>query len=76
MNGQCSSTLILRSRGPGFLAWMRFFTFSVSTLLMLLGGMRPNVLWRMRRNWQPNSPETQLALGYYQYYVLRDYRAR
>jgi len=22
---------------------------------------------------QPNSPETQLALGYYQYYVLRDY---
>ena len=23
---------------------------------------------------QPNLPETQLALGYYQYYVLRDYR--
>src|SRR4029453_14988724 len=22
---------------------------------------------------QPNSPETQLALGYYQYFVLRDY---
>jgi len=23
---------------------------------------------------QPNSPETQLALGYYQYHVLRDYK--
>jgi len=29
--------------------------------------------WRTRRNSQPNSPETLLALGYYQYCVLRDY---
>ena len=25
---------------------------------------------------EPNSPETLLALGYYQYWVLRDYGAR
>ena len=56
MSGRCSSTLILRSLGRGFLAGMRFFTLSASTLLMLLGGMRPNVLWRMHRNCSQTRP--------------------
>ena len=29
----------------------------------------------MRRSWQPDSPETLLALGYYQYWVLDDFGA-
>ena len=35
--------------------------------------MQRNVLWSKRRNWSPNSPETLLAFGYYQYWGLRDY---
>ena len=34
--------------------------------------MRRNVLWRMRRDLEPNSPETLLALGYYQFWVLEE----
>ena len=37
--------------------------------------MRLKVRWRMRRKLEPNSPETLLALGYYQYWVLRRLRA-
>ena len=67
---------------PNFaLAWARLsradallYFFSVTTPPPL-AAMRRKVLWRMRRNLQPNSPETLLALGYYQYWVLRDYGA-
>ena len=76
MSGRCSLTPILRLLGRGFLARTRFSILTASKLLPPLGAMQQDVLWRMRRNWQPDSPETLLALGYYQYWVLRDYAVR
>ena len=75
MSGRCSLTRSLRLPGRGFLARTRFSTFTHDDATPPLGATQRNVLWRMRRNWQPNSPETLLALGYYQYWVLRDYGA-
>ena len=74
MSGRCSLTPILRSPGRGFLALdkrplRRYTTYS---------GLRGDAAKRALENAQrlePNSPETLLALGYYQYWVLRDYGA-
>ena len=73
MSKQRSSIRSLRSRGRDFLARTGFFTLSARDQ-PLLGATRRNGRWRGRRNCKPDSPETQLALGYYQYWVLRDYR--
>ena len=70
MSGRCSSTPILRSLGRGFLAATRVFTLPAMT------PARRDAAKRALENaqkLQPNSPETLLALGYYQYWVLRDY---
>ena len=65
---------------PNFaVAWARLsradalLYFIASSLLPPLGARLRKVLWRMRRSWQPDSPDTLLALGYYQFWVLRDY---
>ena len=71
MSGRCSSTQILRSPGRGFVARTRFSTrprrHSHGTL-----AARAEAAKRALENAQrlePNSPETLLALGYYQYWV-------
>ena len=62
---------------PNFsLAWARLSRADAGLYFFVQAARRDaaqNVLWRMRRNCSPNSPETLLALGYYQYWVLRDY---
>ena len=75
MSGRCSLTPILRLLGRGFLARTR-----CSTLIAIdtATAARRDAAKRALENAQklePNSPETLLALGYYQYWVLRDYGA-
>ena len=73
MSGRCSLTRILRLLGRGFLVRTRFSTLTATTLLL---AARRDAAKRALENAQklePNSPETLLALGYYQYWVLRDY---
>ena len=75
MSGRCSLTPILRLLGRGFLARTRISTLTATTLLL---AARRDAAKRALENAQklePNSPETLLALGYYQYWVLRDYGA-
>ncbi len=74
MSARWSLTRILHSLGRGFLVPTRSFTSQAPTKL-LLGAMRLKAHWRMHRTLQPNSSETLLALGYYQYRVMRDYGA-
>ena len=67
MSGRCSLTPILRWLGRGFLVRTRFFT---STLATTTTAARRDAAKRALENaqkLQPNSPETLLALGYYQY---------
>ena len=52
---------------------MRFFTLIASTLLPPLADDAAKRALENAQKLQPNSPETLLALGYYQYWVLRDY---
>ena len=40
---------------------------------MPLDAMQRNDALENAQKLEPNSPETLLALGYYQYWVLRDY---
>ena len=73
MSGRCSLTPILRLLGRGFLARTRISTLTASTTTT---AARRDAAKRALENAQklePNSPETLLALGYYQYRVLRDY---
>ena len=73
MSGRCSLTRILRSLGRGFLAPTRVSTFRAP---ITTSAARRDAAKRALENAQklePNSPETLLALGYYQYWVLRDY---
>ena len=66
MSGRCSLTPILRLPGRGFLARTRISTSIRETLLP---GRRDAVKRALEnaQKLQPNSPETLLALGYYQY---------
>ena len=64
---------------PNFaLAWARlsrahaFFTSAVTTPTAARRDAAKRALENAQK-LQPNSPETLLALGYYQYWVLRDY---
>ena len=66
---------------PNFaLAWARLSRAQASplqprarTLLPPLDAMLPKRALENAQRLEPNSPETLLALGYYQYWVLRDY---
>ena len=76
MSGRWSLTRTLRSRGHGFLARTPFCTFNPYSDATLAA--RSDAAKRALENAQklePNSPETLLALGYYQYWVLRDHGA-
>ena len=64
-------TPILQSLGRGFLARRR----TVSRRSTALGGDASKRALDNAQKLAPNSPETLLALGYYQYRVLRDYGA-
>ena len=74
MSGRCSLTRILRSLGRGFLVPTRFFTFARVDQTAARRDAAKSALENAQR-LQPNSSETLLALGYYQYWVLRDYGA-
>jgi Tfp pilus assembly protein PilF len=72
MNGRCNLIQALRSHG-------RDFPVQDAALYFIRADQtqaRRDVARRALENAQelsPNLPETQLALGYYQYWVLRDY---
>ena len=70
MNGRCRLTRILRWLGRGFLVPTRFFTCPATSMTLVEAAKRA---LDHAQKLEPNSPETQLALGYYQYQVLRDY---
>ena len=74
MSRRCSSTPILRSLGRGFLAPTRISTLDREHYSTPRRDAAKRALENAQR-LQPNSPETLLALGYYQYRVLRDYGA-
>ena len=68
MSGRCSLTRILRLLGRGFLAWTRVSTLTTRDTT---AAARRDAAKRALENAQklePNSPETLLALGYYQYW--------
>ena len=83
MSERCSLTRILRWLGDGFLVRTRIVTSSANigqserlrhrAVPPPLAAMQQEKPWRMRRNSEPNSPKTLLALGYYQFWVLRDF---
>jgi TolB-like protein len=62
---------------PNFaLAWARLSRAHAYLYFQRVDGARPDVAkdaLQHAQTLQPNSPETLLALGYYQYWVLRDY---
>jgi TolB-like protein/Flp pilus assembly protein TadD len=62
---------------PNFaLAWARLSRAHAYLYFQRVDGARPDVAkdaLEHAQTLQPNSPETLLALGYYQYWVLRDY---
>jgi TolB-like protein/Tfp pilus assembly protein PilF len=62
---------------PNFaLAWARLSRAQAYLSFQRVDGARPDVAkdaLEHAQKLQPNSPETLLALGYYQYWVLRDY---
>ena len=75
MSGRCSLTPILRSLGRGFLARTRFSTLTGDDTISATRGDAAKRALENAQKLEPNSPETLLALGYYQYWVLRDYGA-
>ena len=71
MSGRCSLIPILRLLGRGFLAEPKS-TLTATTLLAARRDAAKRALENAQK-LEPNSPETMLALGYYQYSVLGDY---
>ena len=74
MSMRCSSILILRWPGRGSLARTRFSTLAATTThgpLAARAEAAKRALEKAQR-LEPDSPETLLAMGYYQYRVLRD----
>ena len=72
MSGRWSLTPILRSLGRDFLVRMRYLYFRRGDTTAARRDAAKSALENAQK-LQPNSPETLLALGYYQYWVLRDY---
>ena len=73
MSGRCSLTPILRSLGRAFSCGMRLLYFVAGGDITAARRDAAKRALENAQKLQPNSPETQLALGYYQYHVLRDY---
>ena len=73
MSGRWSLTRILRWLGRGFLARTRFFTLTADDTTTAARRDAAKHALENAQKLEPNSPETLLALGYYQYWVLRDY---
>ena len=73
MSVRCSLTPILRLPGHGFLVRKRHLYTHAETLLPPLERDAAKRALENAQRLEPNSPETLLALGYYQYWVLRDY---
>ena len=71
MSGRCSLTPILRLPGRGFLARTRISTLARRRLATTRRDAAKRALENAQK-LQPDSPETLLALGYYQYRVLGD----
>ena len=71
-SGRFSLTPILRRLGRSFLVHTRSFTSARTTQHAARRDAAKGALEHAQK-LQPNSPETLLALGYYQYWVLRDY---
>ena len=67
MSGRCSLTRILRSLGRGFLVRTRFSTLTASDTTAAARRDAAKRALENAQRLQPNSPETLLALGYYQY---------
>src|SRR5215469_11090997 len=70
MSGRCSLIRILRLPGRDFLALTQISTL---TTAMLLGATAAKRALDNAQKLAPESPETLLALGWYQYWVLREY---
>ena len=73
MSGRCSLTPILRWLGRGFLVRLACLYFSRDDTATAARRDAAKRALENAQKLQPNSPETLLALGYYQYWVLRDY---
>ena len=74
MSGRCILTRSLRLPGRGFLAYT-LLSISPTRTLRPLGVTEAKGALENAQKLAPNSPETLLALGYYQYLVLGDYGA-
>ena len=72
MSGRWSLTPILRSLGPAFSRGRPSSTLTATDTAAARGDAAKRALENAQK-LEPNSPETLLALGYYQYRVLRDY---
>ena len=72
MNRRSSWTRILPSLGRDFPVEMRLFTSPNDDITAPRRDAAKRALENAQK-LQPNSPETLLALGYYQYWVLREY---
>ena len=72
MSGRCSLTPSLRLLGRGFLAQTRFSTLTADDATTAARGDAAKHALENAQKLEPDSPETLLALGYYQYMVLRD----
>ena len=59
--------------GRGFLAWTRYLYFNRFDATTARRGDAAKSALENAQKLEPNSPETLLALGYYQYWVLLDY---
>ena len=67
MSGRCSLTRILRSLGRGFLAPTRVSVFRARNTTSTARCDAAKRALENAQKLEPNSPETLLALGYYQY---------
>ena len=72
MTWPCGLTRILRSPGRDFLVCTRFFTLNRRDTTAARRDAAKGALDNAQK-LQPNTPETLLFTGYYQYWVLHDY---
>src|SRR6266576_2530492 len=73
MSERWSLTRILRLLGPGFLRADAYVYFNCGEAAAAARGEAAKRALENAQKLEPNSPDTLLAVGYYQYRVLRDY---
>ena len=73
MNRRCSLTRILRLLGRGFLVGTLVFIYREAATSLRARRDAAKSALDTAQKLRPNSSETLLALGYYQFWVLRDY---